>query len=87
MKGSKDEFRNRTNLPAASTREELEELGARYLRTDSFKDKETVKRLEQMQLKSGDSSYMWKRIVPEDDRTTIPFEIHLEITPTGYIIY
>ena len=78
------EFRTRTQLPSHATRSKLEELRGRYLTTEPFLLDQTSTRMEQMQYQKGADMYVWKRMVPSEGESQIPFIIHLEISVDGY---
>ena len=86
------DFERRSRLPARASREVLESLGARYLRTDTFELTDKTKaQYQQMQLQragpEGTWMYMWKRLGPESEIDQREFEIHLEILPDGFKRY
>ena len=55
-------------LPKNTTREELELLGARYLKTENFKVNGTEKNIEYMVIKQ-DYMAVWKKTSPEENYT------------------
>ena len=78
------EFEKRSGLPARTTKEVLQGLGARCFLGESYQQYGSHNQVQQMQYQRGENLYLWKRTGSIENINEKTFEIHLEVGPNGY---